>query len=191
MSPKGHNTDLARLLDGELHDVHEVEQINSAIQADPELRAEFDEQRSIKSLLGELDEYEAPDFMATRIMGEISAKRNASRRVAGWRQALAAIGGLGVVAVLAFSMTTRNAAVDPNTGSNAIATSTADPGKEYSDAYWTKPDFESSIKDEKLRNLLEFASDAHRRSELEHLAGSDTPNTDDLVIMVGEGGISR
>ncbi|MCB1217673.1 hypothetical protein KDL44_09775 [bacterium] len=191
MSPKGHNTDLARLLDGELHDMHEVEQINTAIQADPELRSEFDEQRSIKSLLGELDEYSAPDFMATRVMGEISSRRNASRRVAGWRQALSLVGALGVVAILAVSLNNRSLPAGSANGQSMASGVAADPGKEYSDAYWTNPDFESTIEDERLRNLLQFASDAHRHSEMEHLAGSDTTNIDNLVIMVGEEGGSH
>lgn len=191
MSPKGHNTDLSRLLDGELQDMHEVEQINSAIKADPELMAEFEEQRGIKSLLGELDEYEAPDFMATRVMGEISSRRRSTKRIGGFKQILAAFGGVAVVALLAMSMlkgpqATLNNAMNASTMAEADASS---PGTEYAATPWTDPDFESTIEDERLRDLLKFASDAHRNSELVHSADSATPNIDDLILMVGaEGG---
>ncbi len=192
MLPKGHNTDLSRLLDGELQDVHEIEQINTAINADPELMAEFEEQRSIKSLLGELDEYKAPDFMSTRIMGEISTRRNASRRVAGWKQAFSAFGALAVVAVLALSLNGQmNGGGAPDMSGNSMVATDSSPGTDYATTPWTDPDFDKSIDDVRLRNLLQFASDAHHHSELEHLTGSDTPNIDDLVLMVGQEGGSR
>lgn len=184
MSPKGHKSDLARLLDGELHDVHEVERINSAIKADQELMDEFEEQRGIKSLLGELSEFEAPDYMSTRVMGEINARRAAKRRATGWKQVLSGFGGVAVVAALALSM---NSMLNPlgTAVSNSVAVVEEDPGREYSATPWTE------VEDEGLRNLLQRASDAHRHSELEHLAGSASPNIDDLVLMVGQDGGSN
>ena len=190
MLPKGHNTDLAKLLDGELHEMQEVERINAAIKADPDLMTEFEEQRSIKSLLGELEDFVAPSFMATRIMGEISAQRSQKRRVHGWKQALSSIGGVCAVALCVLALN-GNLPGMPNATDAGIVANEAYPGTDYETAPWTKPDFNGTIQNENLRNLLEFASDAHRSSELEHVASSDSPNIDDLVLMVGQEGGSR
>lgn len=189
MLPKGHNTDLAGLLDGELHDKHEVEQINAAIKADPTLQIEFEEQRDIKSMLSELGEFEAPSYMSTRVMGEINARRNEKRRVTSWKQALSAFGGVFIVAICALALN-GNLNRTPAGDSGMVSAGTS-PGMVYEPAPWTKPDFDNSIEDERLRNLLEFASDAHHRSELDHVASSDSPNIDDLLLMVGQEGGSH
>jgi hypothetical protein len=188
MLPKGHNTDLAGLLDGELHDKHEVEQINAAIKADSAMQCEFEDQRSIKSMLGELDEYEAPSFLSTRVMGEINARRTEKRRLGSWKQALSAFGGVFIVAICAMAL---NGNLNGSPAGDAGMLAETSPGTVYEAAPWTKPNFDESIKDEQLRNFMEFTSDAHRRSELDHVASSDSPNIDDLVLMVGQEGGSH
>jgi hypothetical protein len=90
--------ELAALLDGELDDSR-AEQLYARMQADPELMAEFEAQRQVKRALGQLSEVEAPNYIATRVMGEIGARRG---QVAAWRwrTAAAAIGGFAVCLLL-------------------------------------------------------------------------------------------
>jgi hypothetical protein len=85
--------ELASLLDGEVTDMQRAEQLKAAMESDSALKAEFDDQRNIKLLLAQLADFDAPPYMATRIMGEIGARRTAQRRsfVPKWSAALGAI----------------------------------------------------------------------------------------------------
>ena len=98
--------ELAALLDGELGDNARAGQLSALITADGVLREEYDEQRGVKLLLGGLEEYKAPDFMATRVLAAIEQRRRGQRRL-GWVRALA--GGLAMFAAgfgVAAQMTT-------------------------------------------------------------------------------------
>ena len=187
MRPKGLKTDLAGLLDGELQDTQAVENINAAIEADETVRNEFNEQREIKSLLGEIDEYDAPSFMTTRIMGEISAKRNEQRRTSSWMQIASALGGLAVVVVCVVGLNTTLNNGGTNNAVNPVL-AVADMDKlpfDYANLPTDGTEIDN-IENDKLRNLLEYASDAHRRSELTHTAGSASPDLDGLIMMIDQ-----
>jgi len=91
--------DLAALVDGEITDVQRISELNELLGRDPELKAELDAQREVKLLLSGLPEAEAPAFMQTRIMGEISARRNMKRGrvwLPNWGAAAAAVALFGL-----------------------------------------------------------------------------------------------
>jgi len=69
------NEDLAALLDGEVRDLARAEELSSLIAADSNLLAEYEEQRSIKTLLGQLEEFEAPQLMTEHVLAGIAASR--------------------------------------------------------------------------------------------------------------------
>ena len=99
--------ELAALIDGEIADMHRIEQLKDLLQGDDSLRADYDAQREIKLLLAQLPEAEAPSFMHTRIMGEISTKKRQRHSVwlPKWGAAAAAVAvfGMGYGAALQFA----------------------------------------------------------------------------------------
>ena len=99
--------DLAALIDGEITDMNRIAQLKDLLQGDTSLSAEYDAQREVKLLLAALPEAEAPSFMQTRIMGEISARRKQRHAVwlPKWGAAAAAVAifGTGYGAALQFA----------------------------------------------------------------------------------------
>nr|MDQ3024705.1 hypothetical protein [bacterium] len=86
-------------IDGEVTDMNRIEQLKAMLQGDDQLQADYDAQREVKLLLAELPEAEAPSFMATRIMGEISSRRNMRRGklwLPNWGAAAAAVALFGM-----------------------------------------------------------------------------------------------
>ena len=98
MSRRKEITELAALLDGEL-EAGRAEQLYAQLQNDPELKAEYEQQRMVKAALGQLPQAEAPDFMSTRVLGEISKKSNQTQ-VWRWRTLAAALGGFTICLAL-------------------------------------------------------------------------------------------
>jgi hypothetical protein len=90
--------ELCSLLDGELVDEN-AKQLYDRLKADSALQAEYEEQRQLKTLLGQLPQHEPPDYLPTRIMGEIASRRarESSNR---WRIAFASVSGFTLCLLL-------------------------------------------------------------------------------------------
>jgi hypothetical protein len=99
--------EFAALIDGEITDMNRIEQLKSMLQGDTSLSVDYDAQREIKLLLAGLPEAEAPSFMQTRIMGEISSRKRQRHSVwlPKWGAAAAAVAvfGMGYGAALQFA----------------------------------------------------------------------------------------
>lgn len=98
MSRRKEITELAALLDGEL-EAGRAEQLYAQLQDDPELQAEYELQRAVKVALAQLPQDEAPDFLATRVLGEIS-KKGHQPQAWRWRTLAAALAGFSVCLLL-------------------------------------------------------------------------------------------
>lgn len=94
--------ELAGLLDGEL-DGGRAEQLYTRINEDAELRCEFELQREVKTALSQLPEFDPPDFLTTRVLGEI-ANRRADHKVSRWRTVTVALGGFTFCLMLVTGM---------------------------------------------------------------------------------------
>src|SRR5436853_3288016 len=68
------DTRVAGLADGELS-AEQAQALAGQLKLDSLMQTELQEQREVKELLADLPQYSAPDFMSTRIMGEIAARR--------------------------------------------------------------------------------------------------------------------
>lgn len=184
---------VAALLDGEIRDTAQLEQLNALLNSDAEMRAEFEEQRSVKRLLAQAAETGAPLFLETRVMGEISARRRLQRgfklRLAG-----AAMGGFAVC-LAALGMLSQYFAVG-----GAMAPTLAmgngpvvQPGVlRATDALYGEQDWQvapPSDADPKLKDFLQFASQAHGYRKMRHSADEMTPDmTTAIQVLDREGG---
>jgi len=190
------NSRIAALLDGEVRDLKEVEQLSALIQADPGLKAEYEEQRVVKRLLGSLPECSAPGFMSTRIMGEISARRRLQRRF-GVRIWAAAAGGFSVclMAVLALGqffapaqqmmpMLARNPQVGNSQYPLAVGTLTSD--NVYQPQDW-QAKFPEDIEPQ-VEEFLQFVREAHSYRRMQHAADAVSPDMPSAVLVVNEEG---
>jgi hypothetical protein len=103
--------DLAALIDGEITDMHRIAQLKDTLQGDTALSAEYEAQRNMKLLLAQLPEAEAPSFMHTRIMAEISAKKRQRHLVwlPKWSAAAAAVAVFGMGYGAALQVASRQA----------------------------------------------------------------------------------
>src|SRR5690606_16462434 len=97
MTGRNKNTELSALLDGEVRG-EQLEQLSQLLSADAQLRSEFEEQRSVKTLLAQLPEFQEPEYMSTRVLGMISEKQNEKKRSLGFslRMLAAGAGGFAV-----------------------------------------------------------------------------------------------
>ena len=196
MDAQERNSRIAALLDGEVRDLKEVEQLNALIQADPGLKAEYDEQRQIKQLLGSLPECNAPGFMSTRIMGEIAARRKLQRRFAvrlwasaagGFSVCLMAVLALGqffapaqqMLPVLAGNPRVQNVQFPPAVGvfaSNNV----------YQPQEW-QANFPEDIEPQ-MKDFLQFVREAHSYRQMQHAADAVSPDMPSAVLVVNEEG---
>jgi hypothetical protein len=191
---------VAALLDGEMRDLREAEQFSAQIQSDPDLKAEYETQRQMKSLLSSLPEHKAPDFMATRVMGEIAARRKLNRRFS-IRTWAAAVGGfaLSLITMLVFNLMgagpqLANAplmASQPTMveGGQLIPAAGGSIGNQpiYAEQYWQKQ-IPQDI-DPQVRDFLEFTRTAHGYSRMQHAADAVSPDLPQAVMVVDvEGG---
>jgi len=113
-------TDLAALLDGELKDSN-VEALYAQLNDDDGLREEFELQREVKTALSQLPEEPAPDFMTTRVLGEIATRRNRKTGL-GWRTVAAALGGFSFCLVVVFGvMFINNGGMNPGQQPTTLA----------------------------------------------------------------------
>ena len=195
MSGRKHTlTELAALLDGEVKDHRQAEELFADIKADSEIAAEFELQREVKLLLQQLPPFVAPDFAATRVMGEIASRRALNRT---WRRRTwtAALAGFGVCLVAMLSL----GGLFVQQGEVMLADqaghgSLAQPGVfSAASVAYTPQDWPQEVKvpegaDPQLKRFLEFASEQHRRSMMTRSTGAVTPDLPQAIQVLDEGG---
>lgn len=195
--------ELAALLDGEIRDLARLEQLGQRLADDSDLAAEFEEQRAVKSLLASLPEQEAPDFLATRIMGEIAAER--TRRQP--RALLRNLGlvGTGFVLCLALVLTF--------TQFNNAPTGTPQPARDLafsespfswsgdysmtgvptpmlaSDFDWRNVAHVDGVEDERVQQFIELASKAHSYRILVTSSEAASPDMTDAILVLDQGSV--
>lgn len=183
---------LAALLDGEIRDSAQLEQLNAALQADGSLRMEFEQQRMVKRLLAQMPEAAAPEFMATRVLGEIAARRHMGRAwrlkvagaaIGGFMLCLAAVGGGGMY--LARQQGQTAVAMQPGP--------VVQPGVfAATDSMYAAQDWKvapPADADPRLKDFLEFASQQHGYRKMLHSADEMTPDMATAIqVLDREGG---
>lgn len=193
--------ELSSLLDGELMD-EDAKQLYERLKADSALKAEYEEQRQLKTLLSQLPEYQPPDYLATRIMGEITSRRarESSNR---WRIAFASVSGFTLCLLLVVGFYLFSPA---GTGPQPAPTMTAQPVEFKTLPGLTDEDYmdllspASSIAGERtletpvinlpdntapeVEEFLRFASEAHGYSKILGETQLDTPDYRGAVLVL-------
>ncbi len=191
--------DLAALLDGEILDEQRLLGLSAKLAEDSGMNAEFAEQRQIKSMLGSLPEYEAPAYLATRVMGEIAARRKISRqqRFKPW---LAAAGGFATCLLLAGLLFTPFSPLKPvNTGAGpTLAKGEAGDlvngelvrslDGEYLQGTWSEqiPVADGENLDPQMKEFLEFINEAHAYRVMMRQGTAVSPDLPEAVMVLGE-----
>lgn len=182
--------ELAALLDGELSDTARAGEISAMLRGNPVLKAEYDEQREMKLLLGGLEEYRAPDFMATRVLAAIEQRRRRQHRV-GWVRALAGglamfTAGFGVASQLLTGAPARVLA----TGAERVGvTIPAGLLRQTDDYYSELPALPASFSDSQLdpaaQDYINMLQQAHYDSEVRRMnAAVPNPGTAQAVLVL-------
>lgn len=194
MSGRKHElSELAALLDGEVKDHRQAEELYSQIQADSELAAEFELQREVKTLLAQLPQYSAPDFAATRVLGEIAARRGmqGSLRKRTWTAALAGFGVCLVAVVAAGALfmprNTVTYAELPDRGRLVQPGLFEDSSVVYASQGWKSVEIPEELNAE-VKDFLEFAKQAHTYSLMTHSANAVTPDLPQAIQVLDTGG---
>jgi hypothetical protein len=185
-------TELAALLDGEVKDHRQAEELFAEIKTDREFAEEFELQREVKLLLQQLPPFVAPDFAATRVMGEIAARR-AMKRTLHRRTWTAALAGFTVCLVAMLSL----GGFFVRQGGVTLAdlpghSLSVQPGV-FSDVSYAPQDWPQQVNvpegaDPQLKRFLEFASEQHRRSVMARSTGAVTPDMPQAIQVLDEGG---
>lgn len=184
--------ELAGLLDGELKDVAQVEKLAQAISANPDLKRAYDEQRAVKSALGSLPEYRSPDFMATRVLGEIAAKKRPGR-IPALRVLVTTIGSLAL-AVLAITATTQLFLAqnqDGNPGALIAHETTRAftvPEPVFTPQDWREFTPPEDVTDERVLEFLIFANEAHAYRVMVSNTGVMSPDMGEALLVLDTGG---
>jgi hypothetical protein len=193
MNRRSKMEELAGLLDGEL-DAARTEQLYAELKDDPQLRAEFQQQRQIKALLGQLPEYQSPDYLATRVLGDIAARRGAAS-VWRWRTLAAALGGFAVCLVLVGGVLYFNRGPQVNylaqrqpvgniAGEHMVSNRFGpESGLVMSPGDWTQLAVPASG-DEKITGFLQFANKAHHYSTLVNAAEAAKPDLSSAILVL-------
>jgi len=183
--------ELAGLLDGEL-DAARTEQLYAELKDDPQLRAEFQQQRQIKALLGQLPEYESPDYLATRVLGDIAARRGTAS-VWRWRTLAAALGGFAVCLVLVsgllyFNRSPQVSYLAQPVGNPATERLTSnafgpDGGRIMQPGDWRELAVPAAT-DAKITDFLQFANKAHHYSTLVNATEAAKPDLSSAILVL-------
>jgi hypothetical protein len=190
--------ELAALLDGEL-EAGRAEQLYAELKDDPQLKMEYQRQRETKALLGQLPEFSAPDYLATRIMGDIAARRS-EVKVWRWRTLAAALGGFAVCLLLVSGVLYYNRLPQ---GQQFAMQPVGDVGPDYSsrdlrvmDPFAAQPRGEYAFSpewselnvpvstDDKLTGFLEFANKAHHYSKLVNDTEAAKPDLPSAILVL-------
>lgn len=182
--------ELAALLDGELADSGRAGEISAMLRDNPVLRAEYDEQREMKLLLGGLEEYSAPEFMATRVLAAIEQSRRRQYR-AGWVRAVA--GGLAMFTA-GFGVASQILTGAPGrlitAGAESVGMSVPAGLLHQTDDYYSElPALPASFSDSQLdpaaQDYINMLQQAHYASELRRMnAELPSPDTAQAVLVI-------
>jgi hypothetical protein len=184
---------VAALLDGEIRDTAQLERLNAQLNTDAVMRAEFEEQRAVKRLLCQAGEIGAPLFLETRVMGEISARRRLQH---GFKLRLvgAALGGFALCLGALGMFGQYFAAGGAMAPALAMRGPVAQPGVfRATDALYGAQDWQGidppSGTDPKMKDFLQFASQAHSYRKMRHSADEMTPDMATAIqVLNREGG---
>jgi hypothetical protein len=186
------DTRVAGLADGELS-AEQAQVLAQRLHQDSAMQAELHEQRVVKEALGVLPQYSAPDFMATRIMGEIASRRNAPAKRT-WRPAFAWSAGAATF-LLSFG-----AAIGlwPQFAAQQSATMLADSqpsmmipaglvqNMEYDARPWDSVAMPEGVTDPKLKSFLTFANTAHQYRKLQHASEGTSPDMPQVMVAMDQ-----
>jgi hypothetical protein len=199
MDRRKDETNLAALLDSELQDSALIDALRQELEFDAALHNEFAAQQEVKQLLGSLDEYKAPDFMATRVLGEIAARRR-TQALPRWRPIAAWLGG---AAALVAGFGTSVSLMLPRivqTGAPLLAENSAPAslpldvlpvsdgftsGMRYAPQVWDELPMPAGQVDSRVQNFLQFASEAHEYRRLLR-SGSGNAGMADAVLVLDQ-----
>jgi len=214
MSKKELNrTELSALLDGEIKDLARLEELGQQLKADSDLAAEFEEQRQIKALLASLPEDEAPDFLATRVMGDIAAARNKRRPVALLRNLGLVATGFVLCLALVLTITQFNHRATPGQQEPARDLAfgiTPEWPSDGDGTTWAVNDFSpfgvptpmyqqdwdwhavphvEGVNDKRVQEFLEFAKNAHHYRVLLNSSDAASPDMTDAILVLDQGSV--
>lgn len=190
MKVEKERVELAALLDGEIRDPRQAARLAGLMAQVPALQAEFEEQRQIKSLLAALPEHPAPDFMSTRVLGEIAARR---KQPLAWLKpvAFSATALIALVVVMTVATQQLVGPVQPEALSASQPeleyTLAADPGS-YKPQDWRSVPAPEGVTDERLLDFLEFASEAHAYKRLMRNSDTMSPDIAEAILVLDQGG---
>jgi hypothetical protein len=182
------DTRVAGLTDGELS-AEQAQALAQQLHQDGALQAELEQQREVKELMAGLPQYSAPDFMATRIMGEIATRRSAPARRA-WRPAMT-WGASAAAFVLSFG-----AAIGfwPQVvGRSATMMASTDQPQQmlptgmlrevsYDPQPWGEVALPEGLTDPDLAGFIQFASAAHEYRKLQHATDGTSPDMPQVML---------
>jgi len=181
--------ELAALLDGEIQDAAEAGRLAELLSADAELRAEFEVQRQVKSLLASLPEHPTPVFISTRVLGEIAARR---RRRPVWFKPVLATASALLAMVIGLTVATQQFA-----GSGGLELHGADPGSEagfttvfasegsnYKPQDWRAAPAPEGVTDERILDFIEFAREAHVYKRLMRSTHTMSPDIAEAILVL-------
>lgn len=191
--------ELSALLDGEVHDLARAEELNRLIQSDPEVRAEYEELRSVKTLMVSLPEFDAPDFMATRVQGEIAARK---KKGLPWlRPVLTMAAGFALCLVMVVGYNMINAPHEPGTPELDFARNPAGPsdlvmpvssmGRSPSFSHpqeWGGVSLPEGVENQALIDFIDFANKAHSYSVMMSTTEAMSPDLPGAILVLDEGG---
>lgn len=196
---------LAALLDGELRDPRQVAELNALLERDPQLRAEYEAQRELKAALGglapsaEQQAQHTPDFMATRVLGEIAARRRSQRSGLSLWRPVVAWGGSFAALMIGFFTTVQ--VMQPMANSAALTAQSEQAARQpeallptgltrnvsYAPQYWADFKMPEGVNDPQVASFLKFANEAHNYRRLMHSSGGDTtPDISPAIMAVNE-----
>jgi hypothetical protein len=197
-------TELSALLDGEVKDVARVEELGRQLKADRELAAEYEEQREIKALLASLPEHEAPDFLTTRVMGEIADARSKRRPAALLRNLGLVATGFVLCLALVLTLTQFNRTDAPEQLGPARDLQFAESSPQWplefspmgvptpmyaSDWDWNSVPHVEGVEDQRIQEFLEFTSRAHSYRVLVTSSEAASPDMADAILVLDQGSV--
>jgi hypothetical protein len=186
------DTRAAGLADGELS-AEQAQTIAQELLQDSALRAELQQQREIKELMAGLPQYDAPDFMSTRIMGEIAARRSAPAK-RGWRPAMTwgaslAAFMLSFGAVIGFwpQMASRSSVMLAETSQpKQMIPAGLMRDMHYASAPWDEVAMPEGLSDPQLKGFIQFANAAHAYRKLQHATDGTAPDMPQVMLAMDE-----
>jgi hypothetical protein len=196
MSRNKRITELAALLDGEVLDQESAQRLSQELLADDALMAEYELQREVKAALAQAGDMEPPQYLATRVMGEIAARRSPQRRFT-WRTWVAVASGTAAcLLVLALFVPRYSTSPQPVSGLGNVQPVTAEsqPGvfmatdDLYKPQDWSEFELPEEGVDPQLEEFLQFANDAHNYAKMLHATESVSPDLAELLLLLSEEG---